>query len=113
MNILGRHVLFWRKPRADASRFATVLPRIRAIREECDWQALTNSSATQQRRKRVRAARQNIIYHPVPYDRGLEWRLPLKRMWWLWLAGGLAVLCAIAVLWAATATDWRVPNASR
>ena len=108
MNILGRHVLFWRKPRADGSRFATVLPRIRAIREECDWQPLTNTSAAEQRRERVQDARRRIIYHPVPYDRALEWRLPLRRTWWLWLAVALAVLCAVAMIWA-----WTVAAPSR
>jgi hypothetical protein len=100
MNILGRHVPFWRKPSAAVSRFATVLPRIRAIREECDWQPLTNASATEQRRERVQSARRRIIYHPVPYERGLEWRLPLRRTWWLWLTYGVAVLCAMALIWA-------------
>jgi len=102
MNILGRDILFWRKPRADASRFATVLPRIRALREEGDWQPLTSSWATQHRGERVRDARRNIIYHPIPCERGLALRLPLRRMWWLWLAGGLAVLCVIAMTWALT-----------
>jgi hypothetical protein len=105
MNILGRHVLFWRKPGVEVSRFATVLPRLRAIREECDWQPLTNASATEQRRERVQDARRRIIYRPVPYDRSLEWRLPLRRTWWLWLACGLAVLCAVALIWAWAATD--------
>jgi len=105
MNILGRHVLFWRKPGVEASRFATVLPRIRAIREECGWQPLTNASAAEQRRERVQDARRRIIYHPVPYDRALEWRLPLRRTWWLWLAVALAVLCAVAMIWAWTVAD--------
>ncbi len=105
MNAFGRNILFWRKPRADSSRFATILPRIRAIREECDWQPLTSSSATQHRRERVRTSRRNILYHPVPYDRGLEWRLPLRRTWWLWLVAGLAVLCVSALIWGLAATD--------
>jgi len=107
MNILGRNVLFWRKPGVEVSQFATVLPRIRAIREECDWHPLTKASAAEQRRERVQEARSRIIYHPVPYDRGAEWRFPLRRAWWLWLAYGLAVLCAsalIALVWAVTVT---------
>ena len=105
MNILGRHGLFWRKPAIEVSRFASVLPRIRAIREECNWQPLTSASAAEQRSERVASARRRIIYHPVPYERGLEWRFPLRRTWWLWLTAGLAALCAvalIALLWALT-----------
>jgi hypothetical protein len=110
MNILGRHVLFRRKPVTELSQFASVLPRIRAIREEYDWQPLTSSSATQHRRERVRTAQQNIIYHPVPYDRGLTLRLPLRRTWWLWLTYGLAVLCASALVWAFTFKPSNQPN---
>jgi len=99
MTIHGRQILFWRKPSAEVSRFATVLPRIRTIREEFDWQPLSSAAATQQRRERVQSARRRIIYHPVPYDRGLEWRLPLRRTWWLWLAGGFAVLSVVALIW--------------
>jgi hypothetical protein len=106
MNILGRHVLFWRKPGVEVSRFETVLPRIRAIREECDWHPLTKASAAEQRRERVQDARRRIIYHPVPYDRSLEWRLPLKRTWWLWLAYGLALLSVVALIWLSAVTDW-------
>jgi hypothetical protein len=98
MNIFGRHALFRRKP-AEVSRFEGVLPRIRGIRDECDWQPLTSASAAQQRSERVRSARRRIVYHPVHYERGLEWRLPLRRTWWLWLAYGLAVLCVGALLW--------------
>ena len=106
MNILGRHVLFWRKPGVEVSRFATVLPRIRAIREECDWQPLSSPSAVEQRRERVQDARRRIIYHPIPYDRSLEWRLPLRRTWWLWLAVGLAALSVVALIWLSAVTDW-------
>ena len=98
MNILGRHVLFWRKPGVEVSRFATVLPRLRAIREERDWQPLSGASAVEQRRERVQEARRRIIYHPIPYDRSMEWRLPLRRTWWLWLAGGIAVLSVAALI---------------
>ena len=107
MSILSKHVLFWRKPGVEVSRFATVLPRIRAIREEGDWHPLTKTSAAEQRRERVQEARRRIIYHPVPYDRCVEWSLPLRRTWWLWLAYGLGVLCAsalIALVWAVTVT---------
>jgi len=105
MNILGRHVLFRRKSVPEVSRFAGVLPRIRAIRDQCDWQPLSSAAAVEQRRERVQSARRRIIYHPVPYERGLEWRLPLRRTWWLWLAGGIALLCAIALTSALTDTD--------
>ena len=108
MNILGRHVLFWRKPGVEVSRFATVLPRLRAIREERDWQPLSGASAVEQRRERVQEARRRIIYHPIPYDRSMEWRLPLRRTWWLWLAGGIAVLSVAALIWISAVADWNV-----
>ena len=98
MNVLGRDILFWRKPRADASRFAAVLPRIRAIREECDWQPLTSTSATERRRELVEDARPRIIYRPVPYERGLKLHLPLRGTWWVRLAFAIAVLCASALI---------------
>ena len=93
MKALGRDILFWRKPRADSSCFVGVLPRIRAIRERCDWQPLGSAAASQHGRQRVRTARHRIIYHPVPFDRAFEFRLPLRRTWWLRLAIWLAVLC--------------------
>ena len=110
MNILGSHVLFRRKSGAAISQFATVLPRIRAIRADCDWQPLSNASATEQRRERVQDARRRIIYQSVPYDRGLTLRLPLRRTWWLWLTYGLAALCAGALVWAFTFKPSNQPN---
>jgi hypothetical protein len=43
----------------------------------------------------------------------LEWRLPLRRTWWLWLAGGIALLCAIALTWALTGRDWASRDTSQ
>ena|SRR5688572_26718389 len=63
MNILGRQVMFLRKPGVHVSRLAGVLPRIRAIRDECNW-PLSSGAATQQRRERVRTAQRHIVYHP-------------------------------------------------
>jgi hypothetical protein len=98
MNLLGRDIRFRRKPGAQVSRIACVLPRIRAIRGECDWQPLTNAAAAKQRRARVRSVRRGIVYHPVSYDRTREFRLPLRRASWLWL--GCAIwLCAVALAW--------------
>ena len=106
MSVLGKLVLFWRKPGIDVSRFATVLPRIRAIREECDWQTLGSSPAVHQRRERVGNARRNIIYRPLPCERDLRFGLPLKLKRWRWLIGVVAVLCLVALTWILAVTDW-------
>ena len=105
MNILGRQILFWRKPGVEVSRFATVLPRVRAIREECDWQPLTSASATEQRRERVGNARRSIIYRPLPCQRDLQFDLPLKLKRWRWLIAVVGVL-GFVTLWISAVTDW-------
>jgi hypothetical protein len=114
MNDLARRIRFWRKPRAQVSRIETVLPRIRAIREQCDWQPSTSASAVQRRRERVHSARRRIVYNPVPYEPGLEeWRLPVRQTWWLWLAGAIAVLCFSALLWGLALTNWSRQSSSQ
>jgi hypothetical protein len=105
MNILGRQVLLRRKPVAELSQFASVLPRIRAIREQCDWQPLTNASATEQRSERIGNARRNIIYRPLSCERDLQFGLPSKLKPWRWLMG-VVVLCLVALFWISAVTDW-------
>jgi len=110
MNALAKRIRFRRKPRAQVSRIETVLPRIRAIREQCDWQPSTSASAVERRRERVHSARRRIVYNPVPYERGREWRLPLRRTWWLWLAGAIAVLCVVGLIWGLVVMQEKPPN---
>jgi len=105
MNIHGRQILFWRKSGAAVSRFANVLPRIRAIREACEWQPLTSASATTQRRERVGNAQRNIIYRPLPCQRDLQFDLPLKLKRWRRLICIVGVLGSLA-LWISAVTDW-------
>ena len=113
MNNLGRQILFWRKPGAEVSRFANVLPRIRTIREERDWQPLSSASAAEQRRERVRSARRRISYRPISYERGLVWRLPLRRTWWLWLTAAGVVFGVAALIFVVALTDWGTRSSNK
>jgi hypothetical protein len=97
MKILGRDIALGRKPRAATSRFATVLPRVRAIRERCDWQPLTSPGAIQHRGERVSQAQSAILYRPVPHDRDRDFTLPLRRASRLWAIVGSAMVCVVVL----------------
>jgi hypothetical protein len=106
MNTFGKRIRFWRKPRADSSRFATVLPRIRAIREQCDWQPLTNAWAAHHRSDRVRNARRAVAYHALPCERDLQFRLPAKLKVWRCLIGVVGGFFLVALVWISVVADW-------
>jgi hypothetical protein len=97
MNTFGKRIRFWRKPRANSSRFATVLPRVRAMREHCDWQPFTSAGAIQHRRDRVSQAQPAILYRPVLHDRDRDFTLPLRRASKLWAIAGIAMLCVVVL----------------
>ena len=112
MKILAWQRLFQRRHSDRASPFADVLPRVRTIREHCDWQSSTTPASREQRRERVLRARQKIVYRPVPYDRVPD-SVPVPGgMRRLWLAGPLVVLCA-AVGWALLTADRSERHVSR
>lgn len=96
MNILGRPLFLAGKHRSPPSRLAAVLPRIRAIRERCDWRSFVSPPATH-RREHLARARGALSYHPVSCPRVLKFSLPLRRTWWFRLAVWIAVLCFAAL----------------
>ena len=112
MNILGRDIQFRRKPGAQGSRIASVLPRIRAIRDQCDWEPLTSPSAAQQRGGRVRDARRTVAYRSLPCERDLQFRLPAKLGVWRRVIGVAGGLFIVVLVWAAAMTDWGGRNAN-
>src|SRR5262245_2388629 len=111
MNILGWHVPFRRTHNDRPSPFAGVLPRVRTMREHCDWQSSTTPASREQRRERILQARQKLVYRPVPHAIAPDLTPAPGRTRWLWLAGAFALSCAL--VWALLTTDWSKRPVSR
>jgi hypothetical protein len=86
------------------SAFAEVLPRVRRIREQCQWQSFIRPGATEQRMERVVNARKRIVYRPCIYEPIAEWINAPPQAHWLRLAVFLFFLVTVSV-WVWLVTD--------
>jgi len=106
MNITGWHRLFRRGRSDHSSPFTGVLPRVRTIREHCDWPSATTPASREHRRERLLHAQRRSVYRLIPRGTVPESAPPSTRIPWLWLAGPLVVLCAVVwALWTAEPTQ--------
>lgn len=103
MKILGWHRLSKRRRSEQSSPLTAVLPRVRTIREQCDWLSSTTPASQEQRRERVLSARRRINYRPLPHDFVPESLVIPRKMYWLCFSG--LVLFFTAVLWVLLTAD--------
>jgi hypothetical protein len=98
MNILGWQLHFRKRRTERASPFAAVLPKVRTMRENCDWLPVTPVAATvEPRRSRIATARRRITYRPIPHEETADSSVEQPRSRWLWM-GGLIVLLTAGVV---------------
>ena len=97
MNILGWQLSFRKSGRERTSPFTAVLPRVRTMRENCDWPAATTPATVEQRRSRILTARRGITYRPAAHEGVDDSQAKLPRSRWLWV-GGILMLLASAVV---------------
>jgi hypothetical protein len=111
MNILGWQLPFGKKHGSRPSRLAAVLPRVRAMRESCDWAPSASSATIEGRKHRLASIRKRITYRPLPHDTVAESTVSSEWARRLWL-GVPTVLLIAGIVWIVLVTERSAPIVS-
>jgi hypothetical protein len=97
MNASQRRPFSRKREASPRSTFAEVLPRVRRMREQAEWQSFISPRASEQRRDRIVNVRKRIVYRPCVYEPITEWTSVPARTRWLDLVLLLVFLFTLLV----------------